>query len=161
MNTIPLPPTPTISQAELVKNKVMNALGTDKEYDESYRGWITEEHYEALLTYYDTFVSTPHYVDKIKYSTTNGATLFTPENGTLMTKDETMNMAMDLCSNLYDQYVAIDYDPDQVVEIGGDVLFRNTRTNMKLPMESRWKKWMKSPIQCTSRTRPQNGISRL
>ena len=74
--------TPTISQAELVKNKVMNALGTDKEYDESYRGWITEEHYEALLTYYDTFVSTPHYVDKDGNLYDEWGDPLTPENGT-------------------------------------------------------------------------------
>ena len=60
----------------------MNALGTDKEYDESYRGWITEEHYEALLTYYDTFVSTPHYVDKDGNLYDEWGDPLTPENGT-------------------------------------------------------------------------------
>jgi uncharacterized surface anchored protein len=113
--------TPTISQANLVKNKVMNALGTNKVYDEAYRGWITEEHYQSLLTYYDTFVNTPHYVDKDGNLYDEWGDPITPENGTLMTKDAAINMAMDLCSNMYDQYVAIDYDPDQVVEIGGDV----------------------------------------
>ncbi len=106
--------TPNLSQSDMVKTKVMNSLGTQKPYLDIYHGWITEEHYQE-------YIDTPHYVDKNGNFYDEWGDPITPENGTLLSKDAAKNMALSLCGNMYDQYVTLDYDPDIVTELGGNV----------------------------------------
>lgn len=80
----------------MVKTKVMNSLGTQKPYLDVYKGWITQEHYNQLLEYYEEYMNTPHYVDKNGNFYDEWGDPITPGSGTLLSKDAAKNMALSL-----------------------------------------------------------------